>query len=129
MRPLWMEYPEDNTTYTLETSYMFGDSLLISATYPQFARILLYLPPKDDWFFLYTGTLAKKLEEPTNLQVPPDFIGVYVKAGSILAIKDIKRLSALQTLKDPFMLEIFPDPKTNKASGHLYLDDGETFNY
>lgn len=35
----------------------------------------------------------------------------------------------MQTMSDPFSLEIYPDPSTNEASGILYIDDGETFNH
>ena len=38
-------------------------------------------------------------------------------------------MSAIQTLKDDFLIEIFPHTKTNEAFGTLYLDDGESFNF
>ena len=32
-------------------------------------------------------------------------------------------------MKDPFALEIFTNPQTQEASGFLYIDDGESYNY
>ncbi len=60
----------------------------------------------------------------------PDEIGVYVKAGSIIARKYTRKMSALRTLQDNYMLDIYLtlDDK-RQAKGILYIDDGETFNH
>lgn len=48
---------------------------------------------------------------PTNnvrtVKVDPEEIGVYIKAGSIIARKYIRRMSALETLQDDYMLDIY----------------------
>ena len=52
-----------------------------------------------------------------------------MKAGSIIARKYTRRLSAMQTLNDNYLLDIFV-PKNNgktKSTGMLYFDDGESF--
>ena len=30
MRPMWYEFPKDNATYTIETQFMFGPSILVA---------------------------------------------------------------------------------------------------
>ena len=55
--------------------------------------------------------------------------GFFIKAGSIIPKKFIKRLSAIKTMNDSYLLEIYPSNIKNEASGHLYIDDGETFNH
>ncbi len=37
----------------------------------------------------------------------PEEIGVYVRSGSIIARKYTRRLSALQTLQDQYMLDVY----------------------
>ena len=60
----------------------------------------------------------------------PDEIGVYVKAGSIIARKYTRKMSALQTLQDNYMLDIYLTLNDKmQAKGILYIDDGETFNH
>lgn len=60
----------------------------------------------------------------------PEEIGVYVRAGSIIARKYTRRLSALQTLQDNYMLDIYQTQDERQyAQGSLYIDDGETFNH
>ena len=55
MRPLWMEYPTDFITFGIDTNYMFGDSIMVAATYPKLDRAKVYLPPEDDWYDFYTS--------------------------------------------------------------------------
>ncbi|CDW73021.1 cre-aagr-4 protein [Stylonychia lemnae] len=40
-----------------------------------------------------------------------------------------RRSSSLKTLKDPFLFEIYPRIDNRTATGYLYLDDGETYNF
>ena len=30
MRPIWMEFPQDNNTFTSGNQFMFGDSMLVA---------------------------------------------------------------------------------------------------
>lgn len=44
----------------------------------------------------------------------------------------MRRLSALKTLDDNYLLDIYPKlrgDQVGSARGHLYLDDGDTFNH
>jgi alpha-glucosidase (family GH31 glycosyl hydrolase) len=71
---------------------------------------------------------------PTNnvrtVKMDPEEIGVYIKAGSIIARKYIRRMSALETLQDDYMLDVYLTQGNNQhAKSKLYLDDGETFNH
>jgi len=56
-------------------------------------------------------------------------IGVFIKAGSIIPRKYMRRLSALRTLQDNFLLDIYLSVEDARAQGFLYMDDGETFNH
>jgi intein-encoded DNA endonuclease-like protein len=48
---------------------------------------------------------------PTNnvrtVKMEAEEIGVYLRAGSIIARKYIRRMSALETLQDDYMLDIY----------------------
>lgn len=63
-----------------------------------------------------------------TIKMESEEIGVYIKAGSIIARKYTRRMSALQTLNDNYMLDIYPTLEGDRtAKGMLYMDDGETF--
>ena len=38
-------------------------------------------------------------------------------------------MSILQAIDNPVSLDIYLDKQDGKASGYIYLDDGQTFNY
>lgn len=54
---------------------------------------------------------------------------LFIRAGSIIARKDIPRRSSTAMRFDPFTLVVAVDPAGKKAQGSLYIDDGETFEY
>lgn len=56
-------------------------------------------------------------------------IGIFIKAGSIIPRKYMRRLSALNAIDDNYLLDIYPRADNGQANGFLYLDDGETFNH
>jgi len=81
-----------------------------------------------DWYNFYTSERLIPTKNVRTVRMEAEEIGVYVKAGSIIARKFTRRLSVLQTLQDNYMIDIYPtldEPRT--ATGMLYLDDGETF--
>lgn len=104
MRPMWMEYPDDPITFELDTQYLFGDSFLIAATapssydtynfLPNFYRIQVYLPSKDDWYCFITSEITKKASNLQHIRLSFEEIGIYVKAGSIIPRKIVRRTSA-----------------------------------
>lgn len=132
MRPLWMEFPEEFKTFGIDTNYMFGDAFFIAATYPQITDLRFYLPASTDWYNFYTSEVQQVSNEARFIQVEQEEIGVFIKAGSIVPRKYMRRLSALSAKKDNYLLDIYPElrgDRVGQAQGYLYLDDGETFNH
>jgi alpha-glucosidase len=95
------------------------------------------LLPAGDWYDYWTGRkftggeVASKAETATagggGLKVNPkiDELPVYVKAGSILPQQPVVQSTAF-TPQGNLELLVYPGPD---CSGHLYMDDGHTFNY
>ncbi|TNV84430.1 hypothetical protein FGO68_gene16765 [Halteria grandinella] len=132
MRPLWMDFPGEFKTFGIDTNYMFGDCFFIAATYPQITDLRFYLPPSTDWYNFYTSEVQQVSNEARFIQVEQEEIGVFIKAGSIVPRKYMRRLSALSAKKDNYLLDIYPELRgdlVGQAQGYLYLDDGETFNH
>ena len=131
MRPLWMEYPEDFMTFGIDTNYMFGDNILIASSYQVIERTKVYLPPADEWYNFYNSQYQEASDQVLDIFLEQEEIGIYVKAGSIVPRKYTRRMSALDTLQDNYLLDIFLSKKTpsKKCIGSLYFDDGESFDY
>lgn len=54
-RPLFMHYEEDETTYNIQTQYMFGRDMLVAPVYLEAQRTRELYLPEDDWIHLWTG--------------------------------------------------------------------------
>jgi alpha-glucosidase len=137
MRPLFLEFPQEKWLVANEAEYMFGPSLLVAPKVWEMTDAYQVLLPAGDWYDYWTGKkltggeVASKAETATagggGLKVSPriDELPVYVKAGSILPQQPVVQSTAF-TPQSNLELRVYPGPD---CSGHLYMDDGHTFNY
>ncbi|NXK78629.1 GANAB glucosidase, partial [Amazona guildingii] len=69
MRPLWMEYPEDTTTFAIDDQYLIDRALLVHPVTEQGARgVQVYLPGKGEVW--YDTVSYQKHHAPQTLYVP-----------------------------------------------------------
>lgn len=86
-------------------------------------------PEYNGWFNYFTKRLVNEDRQELHLTYD-QCCGLYVRAGSVLPIKlhdGALSLERAHTL--PIRLEVYLDPVSQNASGTLYLDDGDTFDY
>lgn len=48
MRPMFLEFPEDLNTYSIDTQYMFGSNLLVAPVFTEEGKVSFYVPYLDD---------------------------------------------------------------------------------
>jgi alpha-glucosidase len=127
VRPLLFEHPEDETTYTADDEFFFGDSILAAPiTRPGEAsdRREVYLP-EGSWFHFWTG---ERHEGPAHIMAhaplgePP----VYVRANSPIALGPEMSHTAEKPV-DPLTFVIYP--VRGSGSSVLYEDAGDGFGY
>ncbi|GLU12618.1 hypothetical protein SLE2022_292820 [Rubroshorea leprosula] len=128
VRPLWMEFPTDEATFSNDESFMVGNSLLVQGVYTERAKYAsVYLPGKESWYDIRTGT-AYEGGTTHKLEVSEDSIPAFQRAGTILPRKDRFRRSSTQMVHDPYTLVIALN-SSQAAEGELYLDDGKSFDF
>ncbi|KAM4617591.1 neutral alpha-glucosidase AB [Discoglossus pictus] len=129
MRPLWVEYPSDVSTFAMDDQYLLGTALLIHPVVESNARgVQIYLPGTQEvWYDVHT---YQRLEAPQSFYLPvtSSSIPVYQRGGSIIPRKDRPRRSSDCMKDDPFTLYVALDLQ-GEAQGELYIDDGHSFNY
>jgi mannosyl-oligosaccharide alpha-1,3-glucosidase len=87
------------------------------------------LPETHFWYDYFEKTLVMSNSQ-TRYLTYDQCCGLYVRAGSVITIKlHNGALSLEKALTLPIRLEVYLDPETQSASGTLYLDDGDTFDY
>lgn len=129
MRPLWMEYPKDKSTYTIDNQFLLGDALLVRPITNQGENdVSVYFPGNESWFDFVNGFKIGSTPRSVTVKSPLDKIPVFQRAGSIIPKKDRVRRSSTQMVNDPYTLVVALDSK-NQAKGDLYIDDGHSFDY
>lgn len=81
MRPMFMEFPNDPTTFSLDLQYMLGDSILVSPIFNKEGRAIYYLP-KGKWKRLvkdasmedYVESVGQWFEETHSFMSLPVFV-------------------------------------------------------
>ncbi|KAM8938957.1 neutral alpha-glucosidase AB isoform 1-T1 [Pelodytes ibericus] len=129
MRPLWVEFPSDPSTFSMDDQYMLGSALLVHPVTESNAQgVQIYLPGvREVWYDVHS---YQKYVAPQTFYLPvtSSSIPVYQRGGSIIPRKNRLRRSSDCMLDDPFTLYVALDMQ-GEAEGELYLDDGHSFNY
>ncbi len=82
MRPMVLEFPEDRSTWDLDTQYMLGPSLLVAPVFSETGVAHVYLP-EGAWTSLLTG---QTVQGPRWTDEVHDFMSLplYVREGTVL---------------------------------------------
>jgi alpha 1,3-glucosidase len=130
IRPLFYQYPNDPNVVDIDNEVLVGSSILARpVTESGVSSVNVYLPggPDEFWYDIedfkqYQGTGV------TNIPVTLDKNPAFYRGGSIVPRKDRPRRASTLTHHDPYTLYVALD-SNKSASGTLYVDDGESYNY
>lgn len=89
MRALFLEYPEDDNTYTISDEYFFGEEFLVAPMVNEGGSRTVYFPKGANYLEYYNKTAVYTGGSTTEVQLELEYSPVYVKAGSIVPRGDI----------------------------------------
>ncbi|KAI8988495.1 glycosyl hydrolases family 31-domain-containing protein [Mycotypha africana] len=132
MRPMFMEFPDDEALYAMEDQFMVGDSILVKPVTTEGATSVDIYFPKDEknnglWYHTKSYERISK-EGWQTVNAPLDTVPAYYQGGHIIPRRERLRRSSAAMRKDPFTL-IVAKNEQGTAQGHLYLDDEETYDF
>ncbi|XP_074553589.1 lysosomal alpha-glucosidase [Halichoeres trimaculatus] len=123
-RPLFMEFPTDPNSQTIDRQFLWGSSLLVSPVLEQGAvELAAYLPP-GTWYSLHDGQPFYSKGQYLLLQAPLDTINVHVREGHIIPQQE-PALTTTASRTNPFFLTVALSAG-GWARGDLFWDDGES---
>ena len=129
MRGTYLQYPDQEASYTHDQQYMFGKELLVAPiTEPGNGTPVkreVYLPANDDWFDYFTGDIYEGGRSIVH-ECPIERMPLFVRAGSIIPMGPKMEYSD-QVKVDPLTLDVYAG-KSN-AEFKLYEDDGISLDY
>jgi alpha-glucosidase len=125
MRPLFLEYPDDQETNNLYDQFLVGEHILVAPILtPSTNHRVVYLP-EGNWIDYWTDKCYQG-KQYHLIQADIDILPIFIKEGAIVPLAKTK--SSTQVLDDE--LEIHVYPKINEThTFNYYEDDGLTFDY
>jgi len=129
MRALAWEFPSDISLRETYSQFMLGPSLLITPVLePNVETVSGVFPgvgEGEKWYDWYTlQAVGAKAQENVTLAAPLEHINVHVRGGSILPLQE-PGYTTTETRQNPWAILVALD-YDGRASGDLYLDDGES---
>jgi len=85
MRPMFMEFPEDPTTHTLDRQYMLGPDLLVAPVLQAGGEVTFYLPAVGAWTHAQTGERLEGGRWHTK-SFGYQEAAVYVRPGAVVPV-------------------------------------------
>ena len=125
MRPLSFLDASNEEYFDNQSSYLWGDSFLVSPiTEPGLSSKTVYLP-EGVWFNFWNNQKHLGNQE-IDFKLSLDTIPVLVKAGSFIPM-----VESVQSTKDysskSLQLHYYADTSVKSATGKMYEDDGKSF--
>jgi mannosyl-oligosaccharide alpha-1,3-glucosidase len=127
---MFSQYPSDSALFNLEKQYMLSDKLLVApVTESKVSQIQVRFPADDIWYDLDTFS-SFDLNQTRDLTIDVDMkkTPVYIRGGSIIPMKEIKRSASIYMKNDPISLVVALN-RHGHAQGNLFLDDEQSFAY
>jgi alpha-glucosidase len=125
LRPLLFEYPDDETTYTMDDEFLVGNALLIAPiSRPGIEHRHVYLP-QGTWFHFWSD---EKYEGPAHVltHAPLGEPAIYVRANTSVPLWPEMSYVG-ERPADPLTLLLYPTEGLGES--YLYEDAGNGFAY
>nr|XP_032653104.1 lysosomal alpha-glucosidase isoform X2 [Chelonoidis abingdonii] len=123
-RPLFLEFPADPNTLSVDRQFMWGAGLLITPVLVAGKTKVSGYFPTETWYNLMAGSVIHSKGQWVLLPAPLDTINVHVRAGHILPLQE-PGLTTTESRKKGMTL-VVALTVAGVARGDLFWDDGES---
>jgi alpha-D-xyloside xylohydrolase len=125
MRPLVMDFSEDQKAIDIGDQYMFGPAIMVNPVTTEGATTRpVYLPWQGTWYNFWTGD-TEAAGQSIDAAAPVQTMPLFIPAGSIVPMGPLLQYVG-ERPADPIELRIY---RGASGSFTLYEDDGDTYRY
>lgn len=124
MRPLMLEYPDDEQTYGIGDQFLFGADILVAPVLREAATQRGVYLPRGDWYDYWSGERhagGTWIDVPVTLSSTP----IFVRAGAFVFGQPVVQHTG-EMPGQPLLVSLFPAEASERW---LYEDDGNGFDY
>ncbi|KAJ1349300.1 hypothetical protein KIN20_004792 [Parelaphostrongylus tenuis] len=131
MRPIWFEFPDEESYFEEEKAWMVGSALLVRPVVEKDTySVKVDLPTQQDkktrWYDWESG--VERTAGVSHVDVPITHVPVFQRGGTIIPCWERIRRASTLMIQDPLTLFIALD-EAGYAKGSVYIDDGATHDY
>ncbi|GAA0314555.1 glycoside hydrolase family 31 protein [Bacillus carboniphilus] len=123
MRPLVMEYPNDENTVNLYDQFMIGDNVIVAPIVKPTDEYRVVYLPEGTWYDFWTGEVLEGGKRHL-IHAPLDKLPIYVLAGTAIAQGNV-RMSTEE--KEATRTVHLYYSNNSEYTFTMYEDDGSTF--
>ncbi|XP_031454781.1 lysosomal alpha-glucosidase [Phasianus colchicus] len=124
-RPLFLEFPKDPNTWSVDRQLLWGAGLLITPVLEQGQTKVSGYFPAGTWYSFAGDSTIHSKGQWILLAAPLDTINVHIRAGHILPLQE-PGLNTVESRKKGMTVVVALTPD-GFARGELYWDDGESW--
>lgn len=124
LRPLFLEFPNDEHTAKIDDEFLFGSDLLVAPVLWEGVENRDVYLPAGDWFDYWTG---RRYTGNTTINVPVtiDSIPMFVRGGGFIFRQPVVQHTG-EMSGQPLHVLVAPAAKSESS---LYEDDGKSLDY
>ncbi|MGB4660564.1 MAG: TIM-barrel domain-containing protein, partial [Mobilitalea sp.] len=123
LRPLVMEYQQDEKTKEMNDEFLLGSSILVAPVVNQGQRVRMVYLPQGQWVDFWTKEVVQG-ENYLLREAPLDTCPIYIKSGSIIPnYPEIHYVGEKEI--EELTLDIYP----GVCEYHHFQDNGEDYDY
>ncbi|KAM9341648.1 LOW QUALITY PROTEIN: neutral alpha-glucosidase C [Symphorus nematophorus] len=129
LRPLWVEFPTEQSTYAVDNQYMIGGALLACPVTERGVQEVKVLLPGcgEMWYDVHSAKVYEGGTTP-SLPVTLDTVPVFQRGGSVVCRFAGSGSCTAEFQQLPLSITVALNSQ-GVADGELYLDDGHSFSY
>lgn len=123
-RALFMEFPSDRNTWTIDRQFLWGEALYITPVLEEGKTEVKGYFPSGVWYDLVTGAGIESKGEWFDLPAPLDTIYTHIRGGYIIPAQE-PGMTTEESRKNSLLL-LVALTESGFAKGDMYWDDGDS---
>ncbi|KZV89419.1 glycoside hydrolase family 31 protein, partial [Exidia glandulosa HHB12029] len=129
LRPQYVVFPKDDKGFSIDEQFYVGNSLLVRpVTTPDTTEAKVYLSDDQPYYDYFTHAIYRGGSKEITVSAELHQIPLFIRGGSIIPTRERPRRASPLMKRDPFTLTVALD-RDGAATGELYLDDGESYDF